>query len=75
MQLMKVPLLMAMAIALALGGCGTIGAKPWERDLLARREMTFKGYPIDAYVDGHVYFSREGSSGGSGFAGGGCGCN
>jgi hypothetical protein len=25
--------------------------------------------------DDHMYFSREASSGGSGFGGGGCGCN
>jgi len=26
-------------------------------------------------VDQHVYFSKEGSTGGSDAAGGGCGCN
>jgi hypothetical protein len=29
----------------------------------------------DAAIDDHIYFSKEASSGGRGFAGGGCGCN
>jgi len=31
--------------------------------------------PIDLALDEHIYFSKEASSGGQGFAGGGCGCN
>ncbi|MEW8507884.1 MAG: DUF4266 domain-containing protein [Candidatus Thiodiazotropha sp.] len=31
--------------------------------------------PIEASLDDHIYFSKEASSGGRGFAGGGCGCN
>ena len=30
---------------------------------------------IDAAIDDHIYFSKEGTSGGRGFGGGGCGCN
>ncbi len=29
----------------------------------------------DAAIDDHLYFSKEASSGGRAFAGGGCGCN
>jgi hypothetical protein len=29
----------------------------------------------DLNIDDHIYFSKESSSGGRGFAGGGCGCN
>jgi hypothetical protein len=29
----------------------------------------------DSAIDDHIYFSKEASSGGRGFAGGGCGCN
>jgi hypothetical protein len=29
----------------------------------------------EAKLEGHVYTSKEASSGGSGSAGGGCGCN
>jgi hypothetical protein len=30
---------------------------------------------LDLAIDDHIYFSKEASSGGRGFAGGGCGCN
>ena len=56
-----------------LGGCGSLGVQPWERDLHARADM--KADERDAAIDDHIYFSKEASSGGRGFAGGGCGCN
>jgi hypothetical protein len=31
--------------------------------------------PLETGLDAHIYFSKEASSGGEGFAGGGCGCN
>ncbi len=52
-----------------------IGARPWERDLLARPDMALNTDPLDLAFDDHVYFSKEASSGGRGFGGGGCGCN
>ena len=58
---------------LALGGCA--GVQPWERDVLARPEMSLDAAPLDAAIDDHIYFSKEASSGGRGFGGGGCGCN
>ena len=57
--------------AAALGGCTTV--QPWERDLHARADMQPSTH--DAAIDDHIYFSKEASSGGRGFAGGGCGCN
>jgi len=59
----------------ALGACTTIGPSPWEKDLMARKEMQVSAYAPLKAADNHVYFSKEASSGGSGFAGGGCGCN
>jgi hypothetical protein len=56
-------------------GCTSIGVKPWQRDVLAREEMQLGAEPIDAAIDDHLYFSKEASSGGRSFAGGGCGCN
>jgi hypothetical protein len=68
--------LLALAAAVTtLGGCGSIGVKPWQRDLLARPAMAMNAYPLDAAIDDHLYFSKEASSGGRGFGGGGCGCN
>jgi hypothetical protein len=58
-----------------VAGCSAIGVKPWQRDLLSRQDMQLNGSPIDAAIDDHVYFSKEASSGGRSFAGGGCGCN
>jgi hypothetical protein len=58
-----------------LGACSTVGPDPWEKDLMARKEMQVNAYAIQAAAEDHVYFSKEASSGGRGFAGGGCGCN
>jgi hypothetical protein len=60
---------------LALGGCSSMGVQPWERDVLARDEMQLTADPLEAAIDDHIYFSKEASSGGRGFGGGGCGCN
>jgi hypothetical protein len=60
-------------VLLALAGCA--GVQPWERDVLARPEMALDNAPLDAAIDDHIYFSKEASSGGRGFGGGGCGCN
>jgi len=59
----------------AISGCGSLGVKPWQHDVLARREMQLDSDPLDAAIDDHLYFSKEASSGGRSFAGGGCGCN
>ena len=42
---------------------------------MARPEMQLVSYPLQTAADEHIYFSKEASSGGRGFAGGGCGCN
>lgn len=59
----------------ALGGCASVGVEVWERDLLSQPEMQFDHYAHDHAIDDHIYFSKEASSGGRGFGGGGCGCN
>ena len=64
--------LIAVACA-AMAGCA--GVKPWEREVLARPDMQPDADPLDAKLDDHIYFSKEGTSGGRGFGGGGCGCN
>lgn len=62
-------------VAVACAGCGTVGPNPWEKDLMARHEMQLDPYPFQTAADEHIYFSKEASSGGRGFGGGGCGCN
>ncbi|MCP3982065.1 MAG: DUF4266 domain-containing protein [bacterium] len=59
----------------AAAGSDGGGVKPWERGLLAKPEMQLDCDPIDLAFDDHIYFSKEASSGGRGFGGGGCGCN
>jgi len=71
---MRVGLLVTGALLL-LSGCANVGVQPWERDVLARPEMSLDADPLDAAIDDHIYFSKEASSGGRGFGGGGCGCN
>ncbi|ESQ85235.1 hypothetical protein AEAC466_05860 [Asticcacaulis sp. AC466] len=58
-----------------LTGCSSLGVKPWDRDLLATRGMALNTHPHITAADDHIYFSKEGSTGGRGFEGGGCGCN
>lgn len=62
-------------LALATSGCSSLGVQPWEREVLARPEMTFGYASVSRALEDHVYFSKEASSGGRGFGGGGCGCN
>lgn len=57
------------------GGCAATRVQPWDRDLLAEKKMQFVPLPGENDVDEHVYFSKEGSTGGLGVGGGGCGCN
>ena len=66
---------LAMGILLVCSGCTSIGIEPWERDVLAKDEMQLTTDALEAATDDHIYFSKEASSGGRGFGGGGCGCN
>lgn len=66
--------LLTLISALA-AGCTSMGVEPWERDVLAKAEMQLTTDEIEAATDDHIYFSKEASSGGRGFGGGGCGCN
>lgn len=66
-------LVVLLTCATLLSGCA--GVKPWERDLLAKPQMALDSDPLQTAYDEHIYFSKEASSGGRGFGGGGCGCN
>ena len=65
-----------LAIVLALlgfVGCSTV--KPQQRSVLADPIMHFEGDPQASAQLRHAIDNREGSYGGAGVAGGGCGCN
>ncbi len=66
---------LAVIAMMLCGGCASMGIEPWERDVLAKDEMQLTTDEIEAATDDHIYFSKEASSGGRGFGGGGCGCN
>jgi len=70
----KVKLTLLLTTSLVASGCTSLGVQPWERDLLAKKEMALSN-GIDDSLDDHIYFSKEASSGGRSFGGGGCGCN
>jgi hypothetical protein len=63
------------ALAALSTSCATFGVRAWQRDILARADMQPDHNAIDRALDDHIYFSKEASSGGHGFGGGGCGCN
>lgn len=63
-----------LLLAAGTGGCSMTPVQPWERNILARPQMQL-AHPLDNAFDEHIYFSKEATSGGQSFAGGGCGCN
>lgn len=65
----------ATLLAGLCGGCGHIGVKAHQRELLADRIMRFDANPQERAADEHVLANREGAVGGTGTSGGGCGCN
>jgi len=68
--------LIALCVLIAtLSACATKPVQPWERARLARWDMRWDADPAQAALSEHAYFSKEGSSGRVGAAGGGCGCN
>ncbi|HWB81475.1 MAG TPA: DUF4266 domain-containing protein [Nannocystaceae bacterium] len=48
---------------------------PSEKAYLADPIMQFDSDGLEASSDAHVMSNREGAAGGTGTAGGGCGCN
>ncbi len=63
----------ALLLTLALASCVTV--RPQDRAVLADPVMQFEGDPQQAAAVRHAIENREGSMGGAGVAGGGCGCN
>ena len=67
--------ILALAAAALSAGCAATTLHPWDRDLLAKKQMSFVPLPRAGAIDDHIYFSKEGSLGGHQVGGGGCGCN
>ena len=69
------PVVSGYLITLSLISCSSVNVEPWQRDTLSKKEMQFGSHKVNQAMQTHFYYSKEGSSGGSGFSGGGCGCN
>ena len=65
--------LLLTLLALPLASCVTV--KATQRSVLADPIMQFEGDPQAAAQLRHAIDNREGSYGGGGVSGGGCGCN
>jgi hypothetical protein len=67
----------AAACLITLSACSTLfePPQPWEKGLLAKPAMTMDGDSLENRFTQHIMGSKEGSAGGYGVGGGGCGCN
>jgi hypothetical protein len=63
----------AIALVCALSGCATLA--PQQRAILADPTMQFDAEAKHDAALRHAIDNREGSMGGTGVSGGGCGCN
>jgi hypothetical protein len=62
-------------LVLAAAGCGRYAVRADEKEFLADRIMQPDFDALEVASDQHVLTNREGSQGGFGASGGGCGCN
>ena len=60
-------------LLVSTSGCQTVA--PWEREVLAKEEMSWVPDPLEQTLENQIYFSKEAASGGLESAGSGCGCN
>ena len=63
----------AVVLVVLLGGCVRVAAH--QREYLAKPTMNPEADPLEQKLDTHITEYREGSIGGTGVGGGGCGCN
>ena len=66
-------LLFLILSLIILSGCAMV--QPYEREVLSKPIMQFDSDKEEAAAREHLLNSVEGSSGGFGVGGGGCGCN
>jgi hypothetical protein len=73
----RIGLFIAVVAGFSLTGCTNLirPVAPWERGNLAADVMVNEPMAPQAAVEEHVYASKEGTMGGYGKGGGGCGCN
>ena len=64
---------LAFVVIALLAGCVRVAAH--QREYLAKPAMNPEADPLEQKLDTHAAEYREGSIGGTGVGGGGCGCN
>lgn len=62
-------------VMMAAAGCGRHAVRASEKEFLADRVMIFDVDSQETAAEEHILGNREGSAGGRGTGGGGCGCN
>jgi hypothetical protein len=71
-----IALLAVGLVGTLISGCTSLPTvQPWERGQLARWDMQWEPDPLEAAMAEQIFFSKEGTAGKLGAAGGGCGCN
>jgi hypothetical protein len=75
--MVRLRLATVLSLLLASAACARLEpwVKPYERERLADRVMSWDRDPISSSYISHVRENREGARGGAGGTGGGCGCN
>lgn len=67
--------LAAVSVGALLSGCAATGGQICTKPPVAAEELQLDKQLSKDMIDDHIYFSKEASSGGRSFGGGGCGCN
>lgn len=67
------PFALILLVLATASGCVVVPS--YQRGKLSSAVMQADPDPAERKLDGHVYEYREGSIGGAGVGGGGCGCN
>lgn len=67
--------ILVIGLVLAIASSACVRTKAWQRETLAKPEMTVDGDVDRKGLEHHVLSVREGAVGGFGGGGGGCGCN
>ena len=65
--------ILGLLFLVALSGCTSV--QPYEREVLSKPVMQFDFDKTETAAREHFLNSLEGSTGGFGVGGGGCGCN
>ena len=71
--MMRAMRLLAACLLATVLGCAPV--RPYQREYLSLRPMRPEAEKTEDHFRAHWQGSREGSAGGFGAAGGGCGCN